>query len=97
MADCDHWLPMVGMIEPRLPQDASWVVLLLPAEHEGARVVRAHWAHGGGDDQPAFGPGWFQVNGQERFGYVQVPDPIAWRPLTGHCARCGAALLWPIA
>lgn len=89
-APCDHWLPMVGMIDPPLPKDARWIIGLLP----GGRVERVHWADGGGEEQPPY-RGWFRQAGEPGDGFVQVPDPIAWRHEAGTCARCLAPLSKP--
>lgn len=43
------------------------------------RVVVGHWAMGGGEDQPRFGPAWFYWFGG-RFNEVTDP-PSHWMPL----------------
>lgn len=82
---CDHWLPMVGMIPP-VPRNATWLVLM---QSTGV-PVRAHWAQGGGEEQPPF-RGWFRACGS-MFVPIDGDVPLAWRPETGACCRCGAAL-----
>jgi hypothetical protein len=59
------------------PKDATEIQLFFP---DGSSVV-AHWAHGGGEDQPPFGPAWFKRSGHS---YVEVTQsPIGWLPLEG--------------
>lgn len=113
---CDHWLPMRGMV-PAVPKDATWVLLRVrmppPVDERPhwrrelertERLVRAHWAHGGGEDQPPFGPGWFEDWGlNAKHGYKEVEgeatdwrpltgEATDWRPLTGVCMRCDLVL-----
>ncbi len=91
---CDHWLPIVGTPPPR---DATWLLLLVlvgrpnVSEPPVERLVRAHWAHGGGEDQPPFGPGWFEDWYPNAFQQV-AGRAVAWRPLTGQCVRCHLVL-----
>ncbi len=56
------------------PQNATWVRLLL----QDGNTVRAHYAEGGGEEQPYF-QGWFR-EGTNCFVGV-YPHPVAWRPL----------------
>jgi hypothetical protein len=58
------------------PKDATEVTLFFA---DGSSVV-AHWAHGGGEDQPPFGPAWFKRQG-DRFVEI-MQTPIGWRPVT---------------
>lgn len=65
------WHPMSDA-----PLNATDVWLLF---RDGRQEV-AHWAHGGGEDQPVFGPAWFKKCGS---GYVQVSGtPYAWQEVT---------------
>jgi hypothetical protein len=80
------------------PLDASWVEVKMA----DGRILRAHWASGGGEDQPRF-EGWF-VDAKTYFSGIS--DPVEWRPLQkcGHClqehgsesnckcCKCGTAL-----
>lgn len=61
------------------PHDATEIRLLFA---DGSSIV-AHWAHGGGEDQPPFGPGWFRQRSDDpRSGYIEVTEtPICWKPL----------------
>jgi hypothetical protein len=49
-----------------------------------ARVYRAHWAEGGGEEQPYF-IGWFEAvlraDGSVSY-HREIPAPYAWRPIT---------------
>jgi hypothetical protein len=43
----------------------------------------AHWAHGGGDDQPRFGPAWFEAINDaagRRMYFAELSEPVGWRP-----------------
>lgn len=42
-------------------------------------VVIGHWAYGGGEEQPAFGPGWFFWTGWDFSGLKE--EPLAWMAL----------------
>jgi hypothetical protein len=80
---CDHWLPVHGCPPP---MNATWIVGQMP---DGG-ALRVHWADGGGEEQPRY-RGWFRQAGANN--NFQVDDPVAWRPETGACARCGAPLV----
>lgn len=74
--DADGFAPM-----ETAPKDATWVLLRLPNKRVGApqhRLVVAHWADGGGDDQPRF-KGWFTDDGYNFRAVVDEPD--GWMPL----------------
>lgn len=48
----------------------------------GCEVHRAHYAHGGGEEQPPFGPAWFSGVGDPISFYVEVsPPPTHWRSI----------------
>lgn len=74
------WQPMMDA-----PKNAREVLLLVkPPSGMWYRMV-AHWAHGGGEDQPPFGPGWFYrgaegfheiPRGHEPMGWIQLPESI---------------------
>jgi hypothetical protein len=68
------------------PKNATNVLLRYPAQGwNKPQVIVAHWAHGGGEDQPAFGPGWFRAvlgNKGEILMFADAPpNPDAWMPL----------------
>lgn len=68
----EGWQPM-----QTAPKNATWVWLLFADGKE----ERAHWAHGGGEDQPIFGPGWFMKGGG---GFWEISGtPYAWKPERG--------------
>lgn len=48
----------------------------------GEKVQRIHWAYGGGEDQPHFGPAWFYaVESEPHASYYEMhPQPTHWRP-----------------
>lgn len=60
-------------------------VLLLYKDKNGSTHQQvAHWAYGGGEDQPAFGPDWFYWNGysycslncKEILGWMKLPPNL---------------------
>lgn len=73
MAD---WQPMDTAPKAGVPKD-----ILLACEWSGSfrpAIVIAHWAYGGGEDQPPFGPAWFYRTG---WGFNELPKeakPLAW-------------------
>jgi hypothetical protein len=75
--DGDGWRTMRSA-----PTDGPAVWVEVWTGHE---IVRAHYAHGGGEDQPRFGPAWFRdVTGSEgqHLYFAEVhPQPTYWRPL----------------
>ena len=60
------------------PKDATEVLLLV--EKDGVKhPLVAHWAYGGGEDQPSFGPAWFEWDG---YGYRGIHGkPTHWAPI----------------
>lgn len=58
------------------PKDASEILLRAP---EGCVV--AHWAYGGGEDQPPFGPAWFYNAGTYFNQVASRYKPTHWMPL----------------
>ncbi len=56
------------------PLNATWVQVKMA----NGKILRAHWASGGGEEQPPF-RGWFVDAGSYMRG---IDDPVAWRPLT---------------
>lgn len=76
--DARDWQPMETA--PKEGYPIEHVDLLLT---DGKIVEHAHWAYGGGEDQPAFGPAWFKPYGSGRnpSGYHEVyGKPTHWRP-----------------
>jgi len=69
----DVWRSMVSA-----PMNATWVEVKYLDHENKEQTVQAHWANGGGDEQPRF-RGWFRRAGDS--GFVGIPDPHAWRPL----------------
>ncbi len=62
------------------PKNATWVALLTEDKRGKRTYYIAHFAEGGGEDQPSFGPGWFYGSGGS--GYYEVyGEPIAWFPV----------------
>lgn len=61
-----------------VPKNATEVELRIPKKGwPGFYRVIAHWADGGGDEQPRF-RGWFRDTG---YGFAEIGDePDAWRP-----------------
>jgi len=61
------------------PRDASEIIVRMPKKGwPGYYRQIAHWAEGGGDDQPPF-RGWFRFMAD---GYVELPvEPTGWMPL----------------
>lgn len=60
------------------------LLLYVPELHGTGGKVIAHWAHGGGEDQPRFGPDWFFWTG---YGFSAFPSghkPTHWMRLP-HC------------
>lgn len=53
------------------PKDATWIRVLL----EDGAECRAHWACGGGEEQPPF-KGWFVARGD----YFSEVEPLKWMP-----------------
>lgn len=57
------------------------VLLWVPELHGTGGPILAHWAFGGGEDQPAFGPAWFYWS---YGGFSQLPEnckPTHWMSL----------------
>lgn len=44
------------------------------------RWAVVHWAMGGGDDQPRFGPAWFMWNGWSN-SEIDLSKSLGWIPL----------------
>jgi hypothetical protein len=63
------------------PKNATDVLVVWPTERGWPKrhLMVAHWAQGGGEDQPRFGPAWFRWGG---YGFVELnPAPTHWMPL----------------
>lgn len=57
------------------PRDCTWVEVW-----NGRETIHAHYADGGGEDQPRF-RGWFTDDSDGR-GFTAVqPQPTHWRPI----------------
>ena len=60
------------------PKNATEILLLVEKNGERHALV-AHWAEGGGEDQPRFGPAWFRWT---EWGYQEIDSkPTHWAPL----------------
>lgn len=60
------------------PKDATEILVWVERCGTMGPVV-AHWAHGGGEDQPPFGPGWFINRG---WGFAELEKkPTHWLPI----------------
>lgn len=58
---------------------AEDILLFVPGLHGTSGTVVGHWAHGGGEDQPPFGPAWFFWTG---FDFRELSKkPTHWMPL----------------
>lgn len=65
---------------------AETILLYVPQLNGTGGPVLAHWAYGGGEDQPRFGPAWFYSSG---YGFQELPRghiPTHWMELP----RCPA-------
>lgn len=61
------------------PKDSKTVLLATKDRYGNKHIVTAHWAHGGGEDQPRFGPAWFYWCGE---GFAELRrKPTHWMPL----------------
>lgn len=60
------------------PRDGSWIEIDMEPAGYGHRML-VHWAHGGGEDQPRFGPGWFYWNGYYYSEVGQDRKIVRWR------------------
>lgn len=70
------WQPIETAPKTGIPKD---ILLFVPAESGTGRVVVAHWAHGGGEEQPRFGPAWFFWMG---YGFDELRNPPSlWMPI----------------
>lgn len=58
------------------PMDATWVEVMM----KNGGVVRAHWAEGGGEEQPPF-RGWFVDAGSF---FREIDRPVAWKPISSN-------------
>lgn len=84
------WLPMDTA--PKEGYPVQFVRLLM---QDGSIVENAHWAYGGGEEQPAFGPAWFRPflrsDGSVSSYYEVTGKPQAWASLNAHAlAQPGA-------
>lgn len=69
--DPTRWLPISSA-----PRDATWIEV----KDRNGNVAKAHFAYGGGEDQPPFGPAFFVAT--KGGGYTEMhPQPLQWRPL----------------
>jgi len=61
------------------PRTAEEILVQYHDRHGNKHVLVVHFAHGGGDDQPAFGPFWFYRTG---FGFSELHGkPLGWMPI----------------
>jgi hypothetical protein len=78
--ECVVWQSMDT--SPKEGYPVQHVQLLMP---DGSIVPDAHWAYGGGEEQPAFGPAWFRPflrpDGSVSSYYEVTGKPQAWAPL----------------
>ena len=71
-----EWQPIKTAPRDGMPET---ILLWVPTLHGTGGPVLAHWAHGGGDDQPRFGPAWFFWTG---FHFQELREkPTHWMPL----------------
>lgn len=69
------WRPM-----ETVPKNATEFLVLTEDQYGNKNVLVCHWAHGGGEDQPAFGPGLFYKLGSG--GFAEIPfKTLGWAPL----------------
>lgn len=66
------------------PKTAKWILLKMPRRrgYPNFYWVVAHWADGGGEEQPRF-RGWFYDTGFDYRGLTE--EPIGWVELPGIC------------
>jgi hypothetical protein len=69
----DGWQPIEAA-----PKNGTKIRALM---HDGTRHHDVHWADGGGEDQPRY-RGWFRPsrNDEDRFHFVGIDTPLAWKP-----------------
>lgn len=61
------------------PRNATDIIAHVPNRAGCKGVLIVHFAQGGGEDQPRFGPGWFYWTGS---GFQELsPPPTLWMPL----------------
>jgi hypothetical protein len=61
------------------PRNATDILAAVPNRAGCKGVLIVHFAEGGGEDQPRFGPGWFYWTG---YGFAELsPPPTHWMPL----------------
>lgn len=65
---------------------AETILLWVPQLHGTGGPVLAHWAHGGGEEQPRFGPAWFWWSGYDFRELASDHKPTHWMELP----RCPA-------
>ncbi len=65
----------------RAPKNCTWVDVKIQST---GRVYRAHYASGGGEEQPPY-EGWFEavyrLDGSITY-MAGIPEPFAWRPIS---------------
>lgn len=61
------------------PRDATEIIALCPNRAGCRGVLIVHFAQGGGEDQPRFGPDWFFWTG---YSFMHLsPPPTHWMPI----------------
>lgn len=61
------------------PRDATEIIARVPNRAGCRGVLIVHFAQGGGEDQPRFGPDWFYWTG---YGFQHLdPPPTEWMPI----------------
>lgn len=76
LRDRGKWMPIETAPKSGVPKT---IILWVPTLHGTGGPVLAHWAFGGGEDQPRFGPAWFFWYG---YGFRELPEkPTHWQPL----------------
>ena len=63
-AERARWEPMESA-----PKNATEILVLVQDKHGNKNILVVHYASGGGEDQPRFGPAWFFRTG---YGYSEL-------------------------
>lgn len=70
----DEWQPI-----ETAPRNATEIIVAVPNRARCRGVLIAHYAHGGGEEQPRFGPDWFFWTG---YSFMHLtPPPTHWMPI----------------
>lgn len=76
MASSPHWFTMASAPKTGTVEE---ILLLAEDRHGNKNVYVCHWAHGGGEDQPRFGPAWFYHVGDS--WHELSAKPLGWAHL----------------